>query len=677
MDDWRPEVDSKQVDFTFDKDTRNQYSEGDSEDHEADEPDDKWSYAATESGDESFKPADIEDEAEEEQVDEGGADDEPPPTEPQVEEGAQDAVEEESSDLENSPWAFQKKRRATGRIAEFLSVESINVTCFDRQMEALIESKVDVIFFQEHKVRTRDVRRLKGLLKAAGWMIHFGPAYEGGKKASAGIGVMWRENSVQIHPERIKDEELAEARGKGMVERYNVDVGWEAAFTVYNIYGESGGFAANVATTEACLHAIRRDMEMGARQPSIVFGDFNATPHKMGPTKSWINDEQWTDLGNRADWWGGVPNRWTCHSRSQAKKSRIDGVIVDAITIASVHDFKFEKKQFFPTHCVLSFELSRNPFREKRTFLQKLGSIKEAIELKWEEITKDMEKKEAVKRRLEEIEKSRSPWTVSSRTVAGNWRMPYLTVISKPSGNYEAHVWKKHIYIYISALELNKKDVAKTRGRGSLKLVERQTSPRPHEDERIRNKWSYEARRCIKQARRCEQLSYRLEILEGMKVPKRLRTVGASSRSDGTAEKGAADQPADDTTEDMYRRLNAQAQKLISKHADKKDQAEQQEVEELERRAQGGGLEVRDVHAIKRLAAKYQAKYSMNKRKSIEDHQKSQMQTFGKKGQGLVDLHRYLRREPAAPLVAVRRKRRGMAKQQKGTIATSVKCLQY
>ena len=36
----------------------------------------------------------------------------------------------------------------------------------------------------------------------------------------------------------------------------------------------------------------------------------------------------------------------------------------------------------------------------------------------------------------------------------------------------------------------------------------------------------------------------------------------------------------------------------------------------------------------------------------IEEHQKSQMQTFGTKGQGLVDLHRYLRREPAAPLVA-------------------------
>ena len=180
---------------------------------------------------------------------------------------------------------------------------------------------------------------------------------------------MWREASVQIHPERIKDDDLLEAREKGMVERYNVDVGWEVAFTVYNFYGESGGSTANVATTEACLLAIRRDMRMGAKQPSMVLGDFNATPHKLGPIRSWINDEQWTDLGHRADWWGGTPNRWTCHSRSTAKKSRIDGIIVDAVTIASVHDFKVSKKQQIPTHCVLGLELTRNPFREKRTFL--------------------------------------------------------------------------------------------------------------------------------------------------------------------------------------------------------------------------------------------------------------------------------------------------------------------
>ena len=70
--------------------------------------------------------------------------------------------------------------------------------------------------------------------------------------------------------------ELREARSKGMVERYNIDVGWEFAFTAYNFYGESGGSAANIAATEVCLHAIRREMRLGVRQPSLVWGPVTA-----------------------------------------------------------------------------------------------------------------------------------------------------------------------------------------------------------------------------------------------------------------------------------------------------------------------------------------------------------------------------------------------------------------
>ena len=130
---------------------------------------------------------------------------------------------------------------------------------------------------------------------------------------------------------------------------------------------------------------------------------------------------------------------------------------------------------------------------------------------------------------------------------------------------------------------------------------------------------------------------------------------------------------AEDDAEAMYRKLNVHAHKLIHKHADGKNQEEMQDVEEIRRRAEAKGLGMMDVPIIKRLAAKYHGKHDINKKKGIEEHQRQQMETFNMKGQGMVDLHRHLRREPATPLVAVRRKRRGMAKQQAGTIATSPK----
>ena len=48
--------------------------------------------------------------------------------------------------------------------------------------------------------------------------------------------------------------------------------------------------------------------------------------------------------------------------------------------------------------------LHRNPFQLKRTYLQKLGSLKKLFEEKVKGIVKEMEANEAAKKRQEEIE---------------------------------------------------------------------------------------------------------------------------------------------------------------------------------------------------------------------------------------------------------------------------------
>ena len=64
---------------------------------------------------------------------------------------------------------------------------------------------------------------------------------------------------------------------------------------------------------------------------------------------------------------------------------------------------------------------------------------------------------------------------------------------------------------YIKALELEEKDANKMRGRGEIRIVQKVPLPRGNEDKHIRNEFSYKARRCLKQARRCEQIVYRLK----------------------------------------------------------------------------------------------------------------------------------------------------------------------
>ena len=96
--------------------------------------------------------------------------------------------------------------------------------------------------------------------------------------------------------------------------------------------------------------------------------------------------------------------------------SRIDGVVVDCEVLATIAKFEVEKNDEIPTHRVLRVALDRNPFQLKRTYLQKLGSLKGAFEARITEIVKEMEAKEASKRRQEEIEALKEKWmNVSGR----------------------------------------------------------------------------------------------------------------------------------------------------------------------------------------------------------------------------------------------------------------------
>ena len=103
-------------------------------------------------------------------------------------------------------------------------------------------------------------------------------------------------------------------------------------------------------------------MGLNIHCPHVVLGDFNATPCRLGPIKDLINTGQWTDVGQRVDWWGGVPNEWACHGRSKARISRSDGIVIDAEMLAAVHAFEVGKHIDIPTRRVLRLEIARSAF---------------------------------------------------------------------------------------------------------------------------------------------------------------------------------------------------------------------------------------------------------------------------------------------------------------------------
>ena len=65
-----------------------------------------------------------------------------------------------------------------------------------------------------------------------------------------------------------------------------------------------------------------------------------------------------------------------------------------------------------------------------------------------------------------------------------------------------------------SRLELTEEAAKKTRGRGKVMLTVQKPKVQDKKKDTTRDKRSIEARRCLKQARRSEQVAYRLAMLE-------------------------------------------------------------------------------------------------------------------------------------------------------------------
>ena len=184
-------------------------------------------------------------------------------------------------------------------------------------------------------------------------------------------------------------------------------------------------------------------------------GDYNATPCDLLTVREMIRDHQWTDVGHRDNWWRGKPDEWTCHSRAKAKKSRIDGVVVDCEVLSTIAKFEVEKNEQIPTHRVLRMALHRNPFQLKRTFLQKLGSLKKLCEEKIKEIVKEMEAKEAANKRQEEIEALKEKMDQSFREN----RRDLDDAARKKDTDAFWKIWSRAVEDpYIKALELEEKE---------------------------------------------------------------------------------------------------------------------------------------------------------------------------------------------------------------------------
>ena len=99
--------------------------------------------------------------------------------------------------------------------------------------------------------------------------------------------------------------------------------------------------------------------------PTIIQGDFNEVPSKLKTIQRMMEEHCWIDVGEVAHWWGGKPNEPTCHAKTGANPSSIDGFVCNLEAATLIHSFKVEKDEMTPTHSIVKITVSRNAMKQK------------------------------------------------------------------------------------------------------------------------------------------------------------------------------------------------------------------------------------------------------------------------------------------------------------------------
>ena len=104
------------------------------------------------------------------------------------------------------------------------------------------------------------------------------------------------------------------------------------------IYGHTGGRKdpKDAAATNTLLKIAHEELETQPKGPKVIAGDLNADPKNLPHLLSLVNNEGWTDLGAKANIWGGIPEEHTCMGHNAKDSTRNDYALVNSACLPLV-----------------------------------------------------------------------------------------------------------------------------------------------------------------------------------------------------------------------------------------------------------------------------------------------------------------------------------------------------
>ena len=520
-------------------------------------------------------------------------------------------------------------------------IECINITSLETNHNSLLERDADLVFVQEHKLGEAQRIRIGNVFNKCMWNLLCGPCDSTGANNAAGVAAIARPRAKVVHTD-IHTPAFREVHEAGRANKCLVDLGWEQTLRIFNIYGKSGNGKEALRTTEAIIDSVREEMLQDGHMATIILRDLNANPEDVESVNELMDIHGWTDIGLHADWWGDQAAANTCQPSPQVKASRLDVILADPEALQWIEGMTVYDDPMIPTHKVLRLKISRKAARETKLHVRNLPSLRSMFMEEVERRKKaDPEKKPAevckeARKRLqegmdEEINRGKS----------------YLQQFAE-EGDIDAYWkrWSKLVeFAWLKFLGQDKCWDRRLKGRGQVNLIEKMPSKPGDRSKPVGNFRCEDMTKALnyqKQARRCEQLAFR---------------IGLIAKGQDSAEKVQ-----------KFRSLNRQAERQIVKH---RTDLEWEEYIPLKTQVEDFADNVMMVPTIKIWANKYQAMYQSHKEKAKKEEEEKCMQAiYSSKQHGKNKLGKSIKEPGTMPLTAAKGMRQGPQGQLTGTTAT-------
>ena len=207
---------------------------------------------------------------------------------------------------------------------------------------------------------------------------------------------------------------------------------------------------------------------------------------------------------------GRIPNQNTCQNNSKTKPTRIDVILANPQALTLIYDFEVQKVDGFPTHSIIRIKLIRSAMRQERYFARNMPSLKKIFEDKMEAMTKDDDAK--TKAATIRAEKEKLHDAMDAMFGKAQDELRYHAKRKDTTKLWKA--WSKAVENgWIDYLGLGKELAKKNRGRGEATIVKKIPGKNKDDNGVNYNEWTRKSIISLKNARRCEQMAYRIEMI--------------------------------------------------------------------------------------------------------------------------------------------------------------------